>query len=1146
MVKKILFSLVVVLIHTVVFGATKTYIGPNTGDWNTATNWSPSGIPTSTDDLIIPSGKTITISSDSFAQSVSLSGSLNINNGIRLTVGSVSSNGNFTVNSGGSFSMGSGSDLATLIVYGNYINNGSTDFWKSDVVITGDLLSPTTSTLQKQGNVVVGGNIIGNFNITGSEVGVIYAVNPNATVTITPTSIEENVIAGTQVPLTSGNSDLLALVNSVIYGSNCSFTINGTTNNSACVGSTAIFTAVTSGSLPTFQWEVNMGSGWSDLVNDTGYSGVTTGNLSVNIISAAMNNYKYRARITVSGCIERGNYGFLTINDSPLIIIQPADQLDCEGNIVSFKVTASGSGTLVYKWQWKKPSDTAFTDIPADNDITYPSAGVLRLENVGSTLLPNLTLFQAVASIGNCSVTSVSAKLSVNELTTITSPVLSPSQSIVDVKLCYGSNYSYHVTISNPSNGPVTYQWKSQIAGGTWENVVDGPHYSGSQTATLNIVNGTPNESAKYRVDVVYKRTGGDCIVNSYTKERLLTFLPQLLMPSTVIIKPSCTNTNGEITVAVQSITDTYSFDNGATFQASNVKSGLASGNYQVIIKNILGCISPLAVCDVTGTIVSTWNGNAWSPRAPTSIDKIIIDGNYTSLGDISGCSCQVNSGAVVIKSGHTLSLTNELTVSGGSLTFENNASLIQTNPGSSINSGAIIYKRNSTPIINDDYTYWSSPTSGSQTLLDFSPNTQLDKFFIFDNDWANVSGSNTFSAGIGYAIRAPEGISASVASSIPFQFTGIPNNGTISVPVISRQDALGQEEGLRLVGNPYPSSLDADAFIDANITTGTGTKTITGTLYFWTHNNTLSGNEYLATDYATYTKFGGTGTASALSGTGNNAAPGKYIASGQGFFVEVDATGNVTFDNAMRAVANNANFYKMANTKAAVSESHRIWLNLTNDSNNFSQALLGYSAMATNGYDPGYDGVSFDGHQHSIYSLMGEDVLTIQAKGLPFDDTETIPIGYAVSVAGNTVISIDHVDGMFDDEQKVYLEDLDLGVIHDIKVSPYAFSSEVGTFDNRFVLRYQNTKKTLEVNNFGIHKNTVLVSKKNKQIKINSSVEPIDKIQVWDLQGRSIYHKEDLNTTEFLISNLVSNDQALLVKVGLRSGRTVTHKIVY
>jgi hypothetical protein len=511
----------------------------------------------------------------------------------------------------------------------------------------------------------------------------------------------------------------------------------------------------------------------------------------------------------------------------------------------------------------------------------------------------------------------------------------------------------------------------------------------------------------------------------------------------------------------------------------------------------------------------------------------------------LSGCSCQVNSGAVVINSGHTLSLTNELKVAGGSLTFENNASLIQTNTGSTINTGGVIYKRNSTPIINDDYTFWSSPTSGTQTLLDFSPYTQGDKFFVFDNDWANVSPSSPFSPGIGYSIRAPEGISASVATIMPFQFTGIPNNGTIAVPVTSRKDAAGFEEGLRLVGNPYPSALDADAFIDANITgSGTINKTITGTLYFWTHNHSLIGNDYLETDYATYTKFGGAGTAAALSGTGNNSVPVKHIAAGQGFFVEVEATGNVTFNNAMRGPANNANFYKTKTKKTASSESHRVWLNLTNTSKNFSQALMGYSSMATNEYDSGVDGVSFDGDQHSIYSLIGERMLVIQAKALPFDDTDTIPIGYVVNVAGNTVISIDHVDGMFEKGQGVYLEDLVLGVIHDIKTAPYAFSSEAGTFNDRFVLRYTN--KTLGTGDFDKGNDQVVVSVKNKQIKINSSTEPIDKVQVYDLQGRQLYKKNLVNNNEFVIVNLGASEQALLVKIILQNGQTFSKKIIY
>ncbi len=55
-----------------------------------------------------------------------------------------------------------------------------------------------------------------------------------------------------------------------------------------------------------------------------------------------------------------------------------------------------------------------------------------------------------------------------------------------------------------------------------------------------------------------------------------------------------------------------------------------------------------------------------------------------------------------------------------------------------------------------------------------------------------------------------------------------------------------------------------------------------------------------------------------------------------------------------------------------------------------------------------------------------------------------------------------------------------------------------------------------------------------------------IDKIQVYDLLGRSIYQKMNLNTTEFVISNLVLSNQILLVKIKLDNGQTVTRKVVY
>jgi hypothetical protein len=118
------------------------------------------------------------------------------------------------------------------------------------------------------------------------------------------------------------------------------------------------------------------------------------------------------------------------------------------------------------------------------------------------------------------------------------------------------------------------------------------------------------------------------------------------------------------------------------------------------------------------------------------------------------------------------------------------------------------------------------------------------------------------------------------------------------------------------------------------------------------------------------------------------------------------------------------------------------------------------------------------------------------------------------------------------------------LNVIHDLKQGPYSFTTEKGTFNDRFILRYTN--KAEVGGNFNTQENTVLISNKNKQIEINSSVETINKVQVYDLSGRLIYQKRNVNSNELAIFNLVQNHQTLLVKIVLQNGQTVTRKIIY
>lgn len=585
---------------------------------------------------------------------------------------------------------------------------------------------------------------------------------------------------------------------------------------------------------------------------------------------------------------------------------------------------------------------------------------------------------------------------------------------------------------------------------------------------------------------------------------------------------------------------------NKSVFSVTIPALSIPSGSY-IMIKwddpNHAGNDHGMAIDDVTVNwktlcVNTTWDGATWS-IPPTSSTNLIFNGNYSSSANLSGCSCTVNSGTVVFNSGHTLSIADGVDVLGGSLTFNNNAGLVQTY--SVVNTGDITYVRDSSPIIYFDYTYWSSPTTGSQTLLNFSPNTLGDKFFTYHNSWIYAPpSSTTFTKGIGYAIRAPQTASPSIPTVFTHQFIGVPNNGNVDVAV-----ALGPPVSNRLIGNPYPSTLDANAFINNNVVgTGNINQTISGTLYFWTHNHTLSGNNYLATDYATYNLTGGTAVS---TGTGNTTAPTQFIAAGQGFFINTVANGNVSFRNFMRTATNTNNFYKSGQTVVMPEdkiEKHRIWLNLTNETSNFSQALIGYVQNATNDYNPGYDGLYFGSNQFVMYSLLNNEAYTIQARELPFSDADTVPLGFKTNVAGNLSMCLDHADGIFATNQKVFLEDVALHTIHDLKASPYTFYSDFGTFNNRFVLRFTN--QNLNVVQFETPDASVDVFVSNQELRIHSKEYSIKSFVVYSILGQMLTSQEDVNRKEMILYNISQANQALIVKVILEEGQTVIKKILY
>ena len=578
------------------------------------------------------------------------------------------------------------------------------------------------------------------------------------------------------------------------------------------------------------------------------------------------------------------------------------------------------------------------------------------------------------------------------------------------------------------------------------------------------------------------------------------------------------------------------------------------------------------------GTTDNDWNkASNWLPATvPTANTCVIIPTGKTS--QISNTpdafaktvTIKAPTGNLELLSGKNLTVTDNIIVeTGATFNVRNSASLIQIN--NVANTGIVRVERTSSPIKKLDYTYWSSPVS-EFTLGGFSSSNSYMYSWIptvsnGGGNWAQENDLSIMSPGKGFILRSPWGHTDDTAYTATF--IGIPNNGTILTPIskgtlVGATDINAEDDEWNLIGNPYPSALDASAFLNlpANVTT------IDGTIYVWTHNSqpdaaTIDpfygdyGLNYTENDYASFNRTGAVSTRSSASTGGN--APTGYIASGQSFFVKAansmtnGTTKNATFNNSMRVgvEGKNSDFFKLTKNNKDESipksitalEKHRVWINLTNNSGAFSQTLIGYIQDATQELDRGFDGESFGGNDVSFYSIIPEAQLTIQGRALPFDENDQVSLGYNSEISGDLSIRIDHIDGLFD-TQNIYLEDKELSLIHNLKETPYVFKTEKGDFNERFVLRY--TDKTLGTDAFSLPKTNEVIVIVNQNVTVQSSNQLIKSITVYDLLARKIDSYKKVNALKYTLNHLNKTTAGLIVKVTLEDDTVVSKKIIY
>ena len=563
----------------------------------------------------------------------------------------------------------------------------------------------------------------------------------------------------------------------------------------------------------------------------------------------------------------------------------------------------------------------------------------------------------------------------------------------------------------------------------------------------------------------------------------------------------------------------------------------LSSGTSSVTVFNTCNSTSTTAQSFIVsgGCASSTiWNGSGWSNGLPASDKSVTFTGSYSGVA-ITACDLSINSPANVTFSSGNATIGGAITVqSGATLTFNNNVNLIQTTEA--VNSGNVIIKRNSNPLMRFDYIGWSSPVL-NQGLLSYSPLTSINptvRFYTFNsatNLYTSVGtpaiNTATFDSGKGYLIRLP--FDHPTAPTVwTGTFTGQPNNGAKSVALANHiSDATKR---FNLIGNPYPSTISIPAFASAN------SANIEPSIYFWRKtNNTLSPS------YCSYNIVSGVYADNGEAYTEN---PNGVIQIGQGFLAQAKpGATEVVFANNQR-IANNTNQTFRSSSLSSTStntENNNFWLNMTGAPTEFSQTVIGYHSNATQGIDD-YDSVYFNDGAIAFTSIVDGQNLVIQGRVGPFNPADVVPMRYKVANSGTYSIVIDHAEGIFSSgSQSIYVKDNLLNTYHNLNTGAYTFTSTAGTFADRFEVVYQ-TALSNDVVDFT--SNNVTLYNQNNILNINSGNTTMDTVKVFDIRGRLIIEKKNIVSSQVQI-NVPPTNQVLLVEITSIEGINVVKKVL-
>ncbi|NNM22060.1 MAG: T9SS type A sorting domain-containing protein, partial [Flavobacteriaceae bacterium] len=519
----------------------------------------------------------------------------------------------------------------------------------------------------------------------------------------------------------------------------------------------------------------------------------------------------------------------------------------------------------------------------------------------------------------------------------------------------------------------------------------------------------------------------------------------------------------------------------------------------------------------------TTFESGSWNNGAPSTTKAAIIYQNYDTAvsGNIDACTLRITEGnTVTVRAGDYIKIEGDINIDG-TLIIEHEGSVVQTDSNALVtNNGTINVLLDTPNLASRDFMILGSPMTGEDrssvwnsaflvldaTTGNFVPHPDVtiqfpgaENFADDNNDfWQAYSGS--INPGEGYLVRPQSGYGQPGGV---FNYTyddGTLNNGTVNFNVVYNTPgptaADNKNASPNVLSNPYPSSIFADDFINAN--------TMVDEVYFWEHltppSTSLPGAgsmNFSMEDISMYNLTGGT---AAASDPGTSTQPNGYISTGQGFGIKATSGGTAVFTNAMRRTTNN-------NTLRNNSDRDRIWLRLANTEYEMQKTtLIGFTENATAGFDNGYDSRRL-ATVVSLYSHLedGSQELGIQSREA-FESGMKVPMGFSTQIEANLdyEISIENIEGANLEAATVYLIDNKTATIHNLSEGAYTFESDQGTFHNRFTLQFE-AEVILGVGETALEAISLFPNPTTGTLNIVSPQEPIEAVVIYDVQGRKV-----------------------------------------